>query len=96
MISWSYYGERCWAYLFNTSKTLPYKIIFLFFSFLGSVFAFCPVLEFSDLMILGMSFLNMLGIIFLSGKLKSALNDYWGRYKSEGIKRLEPINSVNN
>ena len=96
MISWSYYGERCWAYLFNTSNTLPYKIIFLFSSFLGSVFAFGPVLEFSDLMILGMSFPNMLGIILLSGKLKSALDDYWGRYKSEGIKRSEPINSVNN
>ena len=43
-----------------------------------------------------MSFPNMLGIILLSGKLKSALADYWGRYKSEEIKGLEPINSVNN
>jgi alanine or glycine:cation symporter, AGCS family len=82
MISWSYYGERCWAYLFNTKKTLPYKLVFISFSFLGSVFALGPVLEFSDLMILGMAFPNMLGIVMQASLVKKALDDYWRRYKS--------------
>lgn len=82
MISWSYYGERCWAYLFNTQKTLPYKLMFITFSFLGSVFALGPVLEFSDLMILGMAFPNMFGIVMLSTNVKNDLKNYWSRYRT--------------
>ena len=33
-------------------------------------------------MVLGMAFPNILGMFLLSGKVKAALNDYWGRYKS--------------
>jgi AGCS family alanine or glycine:cation symporter len=82
MISWSYYGERCWSYLFKTNNTMPYKIIYVFFSFLGAVFALGPVLEFSDLMILGMGFPNIFAIVILSPKVKIWLDDYWERYKS--------------
>lgn len=82
MISWSYYGERCWAYLFKTNQTMPYKVIYIVFSFLGTVFALEPVLEFSDLMILGMGFPNMLGIVILAPKVKQDLDDYWQRYRT--------------
>lgn len=88
MISWSYYGERCWAFLFKTKNTMPYKVIFVFFTFLGSVFALGPVLEFSDLMILGMAFPNMLGIVLLSSTVKSDLAKYWTVYKSGEMKKL--------
>jgi AGCS family alanine or glycine:cation symporter len=37
MISWSYYGERCWVYLFGDKSSLIYKILFLIFCFLGSI-----------------------------------------------------------
>ena len=55
MISWSYYGERCWAYLFGDNSSLIYKII-PHFTFLGSIIR--NTLDFSDLMILGMAFPN--------------------------------------
>ena len=80
MISWSYYGERCATYLFGPAASLPYKMIFLVFVVFGSVFKLGNVLDFSDLMILGMAFPNILGMLFLSNKVRDALNDYWGRY----------------
>jgi AGCS family alanine or glycine:cation symporter len=40
------------------------------------------VIDFSDLMILGMSFPNILGALLLSGKVSEALKSYWSRYKS--------------
>jgi AGCS family alanine or glycine:cation symporter len=40
------------------------------------------VLDFSDLMVLGMAFPNILGMFLLSRKVKAALDDYWGRYRS--------------
>ena len=82
MISWSYYGERCWAYLFGTGSSLVYKGIFLFAVFCGSIFHLGSVLDFSDLMVLGMAFPNILGVVILSGKVKERLDDYWGRLKS--------------
>ena len=40
------------------------------------------MIDFSDLMILGMSFPNILGAVLLSGKVSTALKSYWSRYKS--------------
>lgn len=82
MISWSYYGERCWAYLFGDRASMSYRIIFLAFVFLGSIASAKNVLEFGDLMILGMAFPNILGVVLLAPKVKADLKDYWTRYKS--------------
>ncbi|MCB9795481.1 MAG: alanine:cation symporter family protein [Alphaproteobacteria bacterium] len=94
MISWSYYGERCWHYLFDSyvpvehhdALSLAYKLVFLVFVVFGSVFKLGNVLDFSDLMILGMAFPNIFGAVLLSGKVKAALDDYWGRFKSGEMK----------
>jgi AGCS family alanine or glycine:cation symporter len=82
MISWSYYGERCWVYLFGDNSSLSYKVVFLAFVFLGSIISATNVLQLSDLMILGMAFPNVLGVVLLSGKVKADLDDYWRRYKA--------------
>ena len=37
MISWSYYGERCWIYLFGDRTILLYKLVFIVCVFLGTV-----------------------------------------------------------
>ena len=50
--------------------------------FAGSVFHLGSVLDFSDLMILGMAFPNILGAILLSGKVKVALDDYLTKLRS--------------
>ena len=42
------------------------------FVFLGSVFKLGHVLDFSDMMLLGMAFPNILGAVILSGKVKPA------------------------
>jgi AGCS family alanine or glycine:cation symporter len=48
------------------------------------------VLEFGDLMILGMAFPNVLGVVLLSGKVKSAFQDYWGKLQSGEIRPYDP------
>ncbi|MEM7138878.1 MAG: alanine/glycine:cation symporter family protein [Myxococcota bacterium] len=82
MISWSYYGERCWTSLFGSRTSIVYKLLFLACVILGSVLKLANVVDFSDLMILGMSFPNILGVYILSGRVRSRLDDYWSRYKS--------------
>jgi len=82
MISWSYYGERCWAYLFGDGASMSYRIIFLVFVFLGSVVSAKNVLELGDLMIMGMAVPNILGVLLLSGGVKRDLDEYWRRLKA--------------
>lgn len=85
MISWSYYGERCAVWLFGPAASLPYKVLFLVFVFLGSIITSINILNFGDLMILGMAFPNLLGIYFLSGKVRKSLDDYWDKYRTGGF-----------
>ena len=80
MISWSYYGERCWAYIFGDGSSMVYRIIFLCFVFLGSIVSATNVLDFGDLMILGMAFPNVIGVVLLSGEVASDLKVYWQKY----------------
>ena len=86
MISWSYYGERAWEYLFGTSTILVYRVIFVVFVFLGAVTALTNVLNFTDMMILGMAFPNIIGGVILSPHIKATLNEYWDRLKSGQMK----------
>jgi AGCS family alanine or glycine:cation symporter len=82
MISWSYYGERCWVYLFGDGHTRVYQVLFLVFTFLGSIITAANVLDFGDYMILGMAFPNLLGVFLLSGKVRRDLDAYWSKYKA--------------
>lgn len=86
MISWSYYGERCAVWLFGARASLPYKVVFLVFVFLGSVLTATNVLAFGDLMILGMAFPNLVGVYLLSGKLRRMLDEYWSAYRGGEFK----------
>jgi AGCS family alanine or glycine:cation symporter len=87
MISWSYYGERCWAYLFGDGKTRSFQVLFITFTFLGSVISSTNVLDFGDLMILGMAFPNLMGVIMLSGSVRTDLDTYWSSFKAGEFKK---------
>lgn len=91
MISWSYYGMKAWTYLFGNTKKMEnlYKILFLVFVVLGSSASLGAVIDFSDMMILGMAFPNILGLYFLSSEVKNDLKDYFKRLKSGEIKKYE-------
>lgn len=82
MISWSYYGERCWSWLFGESLSHVYRGIFLVFTFLGSIISATEVMEFGDLMIFGMMIPNMLGLVLLSGGVARDLKSYWEKLRS--------------
>ena len=82
MISWSYYGERCWAWLFGDGSSMVYRILFLIMVFLGSIITSTNILDFGDLMILGMAFPNVLGLYFLSGGVKKDLDAYMKKLKN--------------
>lgn len=84
MISWSYYGMRSWTYLFGKSKKteLVYKILFLVFVVVGASISLGAVLDFSDMMILAMSFPNIIGLYIMSGEVREDLREYFRKLKA--------------
>jgi len=81
MISWSYYGERSWTYLFGEKYTLLYKLIFVSFTVIASVTSASALLDFSDLLILTMALPNLIGLYMLQGDVKANLNTYMAKWK---------------
>jgi len=79
IISWSYYGIQTWAYLFGRNTTIVYKVIYIVCVFLGSLASLSVIIDFSDLMLLGMAFPNLLGCYILSNEVAADLKDYWQR-----------------
>ena len=82
IISWSYYGERCFSFLFGEKFSLVYKIGALLIIFLGSVAKSKDILDFCDLTILSMSLPNLLGVVLLSGKVRQSMKEYTAGLKS--------------
>lgn len=91
MISWSYYGLKAWTYVFGETKAaaLTYKFIFLLFVVIGSSVGLGAVIDFSDLMILGMAFPNILGLLIMSGEVRRDMIDYFARIKSGAIQKFK-------
>ena len=87
MISWSYYGERCWTYLFGKQAAMAYRILFVVFVVIGSVTSATNILDFSDLMLLSMAFPNFIALYLLHGKVRAMLADYLARLKSGELDR---------
>jgi len=86
-ISWSYYGERCWVYVFGERYSLLYKTIFICFVVVASVASPASLLDFTDLLVLAMAFPNLIGLYVLSGKVKVALGEYRARLASGELDR---------
>lgn len=86
MISWYYYGEKGWEYLFGLRTLFVYKFFYLGCIVLGTVTKMGNILDFSDMMILACAFPNIIGAFFLLPELKRAVTDYWTRYKQGQFK----------
>jgi len=87
MISWSYYGERSWTYLFGEKYTLVYKIIFVSFIVMASVTSSSVMLDFSDLLFLAMALPKLIGLYLLQGDVKANLDVYLKKYKNGELDR---------
>ncbi|MDF1875083.1 alanine:cation symporter family protein [Sulfurimonas sp. SAG-AH-194-I05] len=82
MISWSYYGERAWVYLFGSQYSIVYKFIFLSLTVIGTMVSTSILVDFSFMLLLAMALPNILGLFILSGDVKRELVIYGKKLKS--------------
>ena len=78
LISWSYYGQQAWAFLFGRGKWVDfaYKFIFCAFVVIGSSMSLKAVIDFSDAALFAMAFPNLLGVYILLPVIKKEFESY--------------------
>ena len=59
-----------------------YKMLFLVFVVVGASVSLGAVLDFSDMMILAMSFPNIIGLYIMSGEVRKDLDGYLAKLKA--------------
>ena len=82
MISWAYYGERAWVYLFGSKYSLIYKLFFISLTVIGTIVSADILIDFSFMLLLAMALPNILGLFILSGDVKKELLEYEVKLKS--------------
>lgn len=82
VITWAYYGQKAWNYIFGEGKkrTLIYQLFFLSFTVIGSVMNVKTIIDLTDSMMLGMAVPNCLAMYFMAKELKMDLIKYCKKY----------------
>lgn len=79
MISWSYYGEIGWKYLFGDASTIIYKVIFCAVCVVGAAMNLGPAINLSDAGVFALAFFNVLGLYFLMPIVKREVNQFFNK-----------------
>ena len=78
-IAWSYYGDRCAAYLFGAQAILPYRLVYVGMVFLGAMLAPAAAWDLGDIA-LGIVILpNLVALVVLSGQTRALMDSYFER-----------------
>jgi AGCS family alanine or glycine:cation symporter len=67
ILGWSYYGEKCAAYLLGEKVVVPYRVIYTGFVMLGTLISLDLVWAAADVFNGLMAFPNLVGLLLLSG-----------------------------
>jgi AGCS family alanine or glycine:cation symporter len=79
IISWSYYGDRAVEYLFGIKYVMLYRMVYIFFTFMGAVLALETVWAYGDMALGSMCVPNLIAVVLLSPKLVELTKDYFSR-----------------
>ncbi len=86
MLTWSYYGERAWHYLFGARFVKLYYLLFATLTFFGGLTDLGVIVDFGDLVLLAMAIPNLIGLYLMSGELRREVESYRTRLKAGEFK----------
>jgi AGCS family alanine or glycine:cation symporter len=76
ILGWSYYGERGAEYLFGPKSNMPYRIIYVIFTFLGTALTIDVVWDLADALNALMTIPNLIAILLLSPEIAKLTKYY--------------------
>ncbi len=85
VISWAYYGEKCFEYIFGAKSVTFYRVMYVGLIVPGSLFALEAVWCFADIMNALMVIPNMLALAALAGVLRKETKMFLESEKNEQL-----------
>ncbi len=82
MVGYSYYGRKCFSYLFGAENARIYDGIYIVMLFAGSIWALDIVINLLDTAFALMAFPTMLATLILAPRVLAATKDYFERMNS--------------
>jgi len=83
MLTWNFYGEKSWEYLFGRKVVVPYRLVFLAFVFMGSVGALELVWDVADTFNGLMAAPNLIALVLLGGVMAKEKLDYFNQLRDQ-------------
>lgn len=90
LITWSYYGQKAWEYLFGRARgsIILYKFVFCTFTVMGCVLTLGEVVNFADTFLFVCAFVNILGLYLLLPVIRTEMKQYLADRKSGELLKL--------
>lgn len=90
IITWGYYGQRAWLYLFGKSKAneTAYNIVFCVFTVVGSVLTLGSVLDFADAVLFALALFNIIGLYIMVPVVKRELKLYREKLRNGEVDKV--------
>ncbi|MEE2840656.1 MAG: sodium:alanine symporter family protein [Acidobacteriota bacterium] len=80
MFGYSYYGKKCFSYLFGVEYARIYDVFYLIMLFVGAVWSANMVINLVDTAFALMALPNMIAALVLAPRVMTAARDYLARY----------------
>ena len=77
IIGWSYYGERCWQYLFSENSLIIYRVVWVAAAFVFANVKVALVWNLSDTLNGLMAVPNLVGLLFLAPMVFKVTREYF-------------------
>jgi AGCS family alanine or glycine:cation symporter len=81
MFGYSYYGKKCFSYLFGAHRARIYDYIYLFMLFMGAIWKPEMVVNIIDTSFAMMTLPNMIATLVLAPKVMKATREYFSRQR---------------
>ncbi|MGW5649653.1 alanine/glycine:cation symporter family protein [Saccharopolyspora sp. NPDC003752] len=93
IITWGYYGQRAWLFLFGSGKTSErvYNVVFCLFTVVGSVLTLGSVLNFADAVLFALALFNIIGLYIMVPVVKRELASYREKLRTGEVRKFEKV-----
>ncbi|MEU6645990.1 alanine/glycine:cation symporter family protein [Saccharomonospora sp. NPDC046836] len=91
LITWGYYGQKAWTFLFGKTRTSErvYQLVFCLLTIAGCVLTLGSVLNFADAVLFLLALFNIIGLHLLMPVVKREVADFAAKLRSGEVRKLE-------
>jgi alanine or glycine:cation symporter, AGCS family len=92
MITWGYYGQKAWTYLFGRTAVSErvYQVVFCLFVVVGSVLTLGAVLDFADAVLFLLALFNITGLYLLAPVVKEEVEAFRAARRNGDVVEMAP------